>query len=346
MERISLKLNTITKNLLLLGVSILFSLLIFELLFRFFIPQETKRLATYDRDLGWRGQPNGTGRYIRKRDNINIPFRYNKYGFRGTNFTPKSTKATRVVIAGDSFVESLEVQYNQTFCKVFETMLNSSFKGTFEVANLSSQGYSTAQELLALKKYWNILKPDVVLLGFYTGNDFADNLRPKFAYLDDQNTLQFNNNKDSKFKAWYLTLKRWVYENSFSIFFLKNLIVSHTNINLADNARAVSSQGYTKDYDLAITKLLILKLKNLVEQNGAEFGLVIIPHKRDTSNISWLEELCSSNNIPCCNLKKVLSEKHYFDYDVHLNSVGHSISARELYNFFYKHFSKIGYIIK
>jgi hypothetical protein len=144
--------------------SIIFALSISEILLRIFLIQETKRLAIYDKDLGWRGEPNGQGMFIRKNDDIQVQFKYNKYGFRDEDFSTKSNSVRRILLIGDSFVEGLEVEYEKTFHKKLIQQINQDFNGQFEVINLSSQGYSTAQELLAWRLYKDIIQADIVLL--------------------------------------------------------------------------------------------------------------------------------------------------------------------------------------
>ncbi|MCA9247118.1 MAG: hypothetical protein KDA42_08390, partial [Planctomycetales bacterium] len=54
----------VAKRLALLAGAIVVACLLAEVLLRVFVEQETKRLAVYDVELGWRGRPNGTGIYV------------------------------------------------------------------------------------------------------------------------------------------------------------------------------------------------------------------------------------------------------------------------------------------
>ena len=335
------------KDILLLISSILFSLFILEVILRLFFLQETKRLAIYDKELGWRGKPYGKGVYVRKKDNIFVDFKYNSNGFRGEDFSSRRSDSTRIVITGDSFVEGLEVDYDATFIRLLEGRLNRELDSRFEVINLSSQGYSTAQELLALKRYWDIIEPQIVLLGFYTGNDFNDNMRKKFTYLDEEGHLRFNKNEDSWLKAEFLAFKRWIYENCHLVFFLKNIIESYTQIRLADNARTVdrSIRKVSDGYRYKLRELLISEMTNQVESNNAIFGIVVLPSRtevveRAEKNPKWLSEHCQNKEILCLNLYHVLTKNDFFDYDGHLNRNGHKTVANEIAEFFYAYLNR------
>ncbi len=78
------------------------------------VDQEGKRLAIYDETIGWRGRPHGSGVYVRKIDNIRVPFQYNNLGFRDEDVSPKPADGRRILMLGDSFIENLEVEYSKT----------------------------------------------------------------------------------------------------------------------------------------------------------------------------------------------------------------------------------------
>ncbi len=215
-----------------LGIGTICALAIAEVALRLFMDQEGKRLATYDETVGWRGRPNGDGVYVRKADNIRVPFHYNNLGFRDEDVVPKPTGGRRILLLGDSFIENLEVDYANTFPALVEQHIKQR-AGNWDLAVVGSQGYSTAQELLAFRKYRDVISPDLVLLCFYCGNDFEDNLRRRFAYLDDDGELQIPQNHDSKWKHQARWLQRWVYESSHFVYLAKNSIQSMTNIEIA-----------------------------------------------------------------------------------------------------------------
>ncbi|HUP94275.1 MAG TPA: SGNH/GDSL hydrolase family protein [Burkholderiales bacterium] len=112
----------------------------------------------------------------------------------------KAQGVYRIAVLGDSFTQAKELPVEKSFWRLLEVKLNQCkpFAGkAVEVLNFGVDGYSTAQELQALRhRVWQF-QPDMVLLAFYSGNDIQDNSRefatdhmqPTFAYRDGQLVL-------------------------------------------------------------------------------------------------------------------------------------------------------------
>ena len=96
----------------------------------------------------------------------------NSIGIRDHEVGPKDSTVERVLGLGDSFSYSNSVNLNDTFFKTIERSLSKT--RPVEVLDAAVPAYSTIQELRYLEKYGVHLDPDVVLLGFYVGNDFQD----------------------------------------------------------------------------------------------------------------------------------------------------------------------------
>ena len=82
----------------------------------------------------------------------------------------------RIAVLGDSFTEARNVTLEATYWKKLESMLLAQGKQV-EVLNFGIGGYGTAQELITLNKDVLQFSPDLVILGFYPGNDIFDNSR-------------------------------------------------------------------------------------------------------------------------------------------------------------------------
>jgi hypothetical protein len=125
---------------------------------------------------------------------------FNARGFRGRDFAiPKAGDWTRVVVLGDSIAFGLRVSDEETFTHLLDVRDNG-----IEAANLAVQGYGPGQELLVLMREGLRLDPDVVILAFCLGNDFADALlqvslfdgktpKPRFRLLGGQLLLDDSN---------------------------------------------------------------------------------------------------------------------------------------------------------
>jgi len=69
------------------------------------------------------------------------------------------------------------VHNGETYSSFLETKLNQDprVEGTkFQVLNAGVGGYSTLQEYLWLQVYGHALQPDLIILGFYAGNDILE----------------------------------------------------------------------------------------------------------------------------------------------------------------------------
>jgi lysophospholipase L1-like esterase len=100
----------------------------------------------------------------------------NAQGFRSRTPTalPKPDGRFRIVTLGDSVAIGMGVADDETFSAQTERLLRQRFPGKdLDVVNLGIPGYDTRQEVGLLRRHAAQLKPDLVLVGFYT-NDVPD----------------------------------------------------------------------------------------------------------------------------------------------------------------------------
>jgi hypothetical protein len=81
----------------------------------------------------------------------------------------------RIVLLGDSFVEGVQVQEQETVARQLETILNQRSSRKVEVINAGVAAYGTAQELLYYEDEVSRFQPDAVLLFFFPWNDVKNN---------------------------------------------------------------------------------------------------------------------------------------------------------------------------
>lgn len=124
--------------------------------------------------------------------------RINSDGLRDREHTKvKPPKTFRVAVLGDSFVEALQVSFDESFCHILEQQLRSCpvMAGRdVEVINFGVSGYGTAQELITLRNQVWQYSPDLVLLTVTTNNDISDNSQalkktnqvPYFVWRDER----------------------------------------------------------------------------------------------------------------------------------------------------------------
>ena len=100
----------------------------------------------------------------------------NAQGFRSRTPTalPKPNGRFRIVTLGDSVAIGMGVADDETFSAQTERLLRQRFPGKdLDVVNLGVPGYDTRQEVGLLRRHVAELRPDLVLVGFYS-NDVPD----------------------------------------------------------------------------------------------------------------------------------------------------------------------------
>lgn len=112
-----------------------------------------------------------------------IPVRINSQGFRDREYASKGPTALRILGLGDSFAFGFGVNEEETYLARLEALLND---GKAEVINAGLAGMGPDSEARLLEMEGPRLDPDLVLVGFYVGNDLIDVLtRGRRARLRD-----------------------------------------------------------------------------------------------------------------------------------------------------------------
>ena len=112
----------------------------------------------------------------------------NRDGFRGDELLPRGA-ATRVVVYGDSFIAAEFSKREHSFGEQLESRLARDRGEPVEVVNAGVVGYGPDQALLRMRTELALLRPDLLILAVYSGNDFGDLLRNKLFRLDDTGEL-------------------------------------------------------------------------------------------------------------------------------------------------------------
>jgi lysophospholipase L1-like esterase len=154
--------------------------------------------------------------------------RVNSDGLRDREYARrKPTGTLRIAVLGDSYAEALQVAEEDGFTSVVERRLAGcpgAAGRAVEVVNFGVSGYSTAQELLTLRRKVWAYEPDVVLLMVTTNNDVTDNVRafkeaddiPYMTLSGDGLALDNSFRESTKFRFRTSVLARagrWLYSN-------------------------------------------------------------------------------------------------------------------------------------
>lgn len=106
-----------------------------------------------------------------------VPVEINSVGLRGPEVGRDKPAGTyRILGLGDSFLFGVGVRDEDTCLRRLEKALNASAttERRYEVLNAGVQGYNTRDEIVNLEHRWLEFQPDLVLIGFYLNDAYAD----------------------------------------------------------------------------------------------------------------------------------------------------------------------------
>ena len=165
--------SNFAKRALKIGIILGVSLLAVEFLMTFLDPYLFKDRFENDPDMGFKVRayyPTGLGLHGRGDDGTLT----NQFGFNDRDYSlQKAPGVFRIVVLGDSFGWNggLEDNYTAILERKFESR-DGAHK--VDVINTGYPGTHTAEQLSMLKKFALQYHPDLVILGFFAGNDFFD----------------------------------------------------------------------------------------------------------------------------------------------------------------------------
>ncbi|MFZ5523311.1 MAG: SGNH/GDSL hydrolase family protein [Pseudomonadota bacterium] len=122
---------------------------------------------------------------------LRIQYEINSLGFRGKELAPLG-ESLRVVVYGDSFIQGDFSQTEDTFTVRLKAHLESQMGKSVEVVNAGVAGYGPDQEFRRMEDELSILKPNLVIVAIYAGNDFGDLVRNKLYRLSSDGSLHQN----------------------------------------------------------------------------------------------------------------------------------------------------------
>jgi lysophospholipase L1-like esterase len=284
------KLKAFGRKLLLLTISVIIGLLIGEGIIRLLFRKTLVLFPRYHTDAVY-----GDFKIRRVRSNMifshtsydgTFHFKTNNKGFRSdTDINYKKDDGEiRVLSLGDSHTQGYEVNQNETFSDVTETVLKS--KGiNCTVINGGVSGFSTAEELLMLENEGYKYKPDYVVLGFYA-NDFEDNLRTHLFDLKNDSLVIRNreyipgvNIQNKLYKYWlfrFLGEHSYLYGFAFSAVWDTYQKIKTNQAVKNVKEYAISTQN-TSNYSAELMKKLIARMYNFCRRNGIKLIIVDIP---------------------------------------------------------------------
>jgi len=303
----------------------------------------------------------------------------------------KPDDVCRILVLGDSFTEALQVKEGKNFCEQLQYLLNhkQALKNNYQVINAGMAGHSPISEYLYFKRELIRLSSDIVILQLFANDIFEDNKAKAAGIVDrDDFPLKLNryfikkylenptaNGKTSKVRDCFYKLERFLLKKSifFQIItrartkFYKKSKVHQYMTNLPEfndgnqffiiqeqNPLFQDKKFRTKAWEN--TRKYILAIKELAEENGAEFFIFFIPPEAQLNLEKYslntrlyfakrpifylnklLKELTDKEDIYYLDLIGIFERNKnkglYFDRDGHLTEKGHNVASGALYDF-------------
>jgi len=120
---------------------------------------------------GYRLKPGGIGHY-----QMGISAVANSHGHRDVEIPlKKPAGVVRILVLGDSFTVGANVRQEEAYPKVLEKRLQSIYGPQIQVVNAGVGGWDPFQYAQYFEHYGQQFEPDLILVGFFVGNDtFSD----------------------------------------------------------------------------------------------------------------------------------------------------------------------------
>jgi len=293
----------------------------------------------------------------------------NSIGLRDYEYGEKQDNTFRILVLGDSFTFGAGVELEDTYVKQLETILRSKNSSKeYEVINAGVMGYGTDQEFYYLKEWITKLKPDLVIVGFYVGNDLEDVMIGASNHYTVKDGYLFDLFLHKKMEEGKNFLERYSKAYEFIEDRVKNLFIK---IGLKKNSKMNSTlpldmKFYLKKYPPEMeeamnkTKRFLKGIADLVVRNKGRVLIFLIPQRvqifegymakelkrynENPDNYSItrvndeLANFAKENKIPLLDL--LPSQREYgrkvnlfLPADPHWNKEGHKLVAKTIYDF-------------
>jgi hypothetical protein len=202
--------------------------------------------------------------------------------------------STRVLVLGDSFMEALQVPFEESFTRLLESELVGRGSGSVEVVNASVSGWGTDDELKYLVSYGRRLKPDVIVVAMTLYNDVKDNLRERFHTLRDGVLVEERGSRTSFLEYKLLQLKGWL-ATRFQAYQLVTRARRAREVRVEARQLSTHVGGLFAHDDpriargLELTRLLLERIRTIASEDGARVVLTLIPLGVQLSDRQFME---------------------------------------------------------
>jgi len=272
----------------------------------------------------------------------------NSAGFRDREFVRAKSGRKRILMVGDSFLMGLNVPPHQ----VLPVRLQERIGDGFEVYNMGVLGYGPDQALVRLLDEGLDLDPDIVVLGLFPANDFADLYENQLFTVDANGRLapHPDNPVQTVLRTPRLAmLARRALTGEFFREGEQDEIVERLFGDGYDLLRDVDSPESLQK--IAIMRAVLREFQGALEQRGIPFWVLVIPSYENIQNDANFRRkgipreeyfrneelvmgLCGELGIRCIDLSAAFRQHRlaglYSNFDRHMSPTGLELSARVL----------------
>ena len=332
------------KNIALLVSSIIFSLVLSEILLRVFVADGVIPTSVADEELGTLRRKNlNYIHYDSESDSRPIPVSINSFGFRDKEWQ-LDDDSFKIMVIGDSFVEAMQVATEERFTELLEQKFK---ENNYDVSvyNIGISDRGPDGYLLYLKKFYPIIEPDIVVISLYNGNDFKDvNYRTNPAKGEVNYIVVDGEVVAYKQIASVAEKLMWKIKIPLSRLHLAQITNKAIDLKFKHRQRRKSPKvaplhcrigDANADDSFLIVEKLFEEIKSI-----AGDGLVVmqIPNKDETNDNcdtpeKFMRTVASDNNIALLQLLPLMGENIKEYYWRHLNYAGHAFVAETLFDY-------------
>jgi len=253
---------------------------------------------------GFRLKARSAGRYQE-----GIPAVTNSYGHRDAEVAVHKTPGVfRILVIGDSFTVGANVRQEQAYPKVLERLLRSTYGPRIEVINSGVGGWEPFQYAQYFEYYGRHFEPDLVLVGFFVGNDTFD----ATTHSDQLGTAILGQrvSRDAASRP-FISLQVFLYEHSN----LARLLLSRGPI--AQIVKRTHCADFSKEFIAVQQARMLNHLRYSEEQRGkAQNAVDQIRRIKDRSRVPTIVVLIPDENQTNPALqRRIINSADLVNYD-------------------------------
>ena len=305
-----------------------------------------------------------------KRGQYDVGIRIDGQGYRSPEFSPDAKRPVRILAVGDSFTFGWGVEAEEAYPQRLERLLAAQFGADVEVINAGfAAGYSPDTYYLFLKKRGMLLNPDLIVVGFFVGNDI-DHVRAfenEWTEVDGEGLpLRIINVDSNVDEGWLVSRRRPL---RYEIPVLRDLhlfqLAADATQRIAGAPTSASERSagdipfvFRAAYEERTRRLvervqrLFHAMKRIADERGVPLCVLLIPDRAQlvadesvrTSGADWekpqrlFRAFFEEQSIPYLDLLEEMraqnaAEDLYIRNDFHWTRKGHDLAARRLAEF-------------